>query len=246
MTAPLAVILAAGKGKRMHSDLPKVLHTVRGRPLVEYVLDAARAAGARRLVVVIGHQAERVRQALRNHADVEFALQTEQLGTGHAVMSARALLESHDGPVLILAGDTPLVRGASLRALLDEQARTEAACVVGTAVTERNEGLGRVVRDSQGEFLRIVEQKDASPEERAIREINTGCYAFRAADLLEALAQVRADNQQREYYLTDCAEILRRSGRRVVAACVFEIDEALGVNTPEQLADVERLLHRCG
>lgn len=246
MSPPLAVILAAGKGKRMHSDLPKVLHTVRGRPLVEYVLEAARAAGARRLVVVIGHQAELVRQALAAHPDVEFALQTEQLGTGHAVMSARSLLEGHDGPVLVLAGDTPLIRGSSLRALLEEQARTNAACVVGTAVTDHNDGLGRVVRDSQGEFLRIVEQKDATPAERAIREINTGCYAFRAADLLEALTQVRADNQQREYYLTDCAEILRRSGRRVVAACTFEIEEALGINTPEQLAEVERRMGRSG
>ncbi len=230
----------------MHSDLPKVLHTVRGRPLVEYVLEAARAAGARRLVVVIGHQAELVRQALAAHPDVEFALQTEQLGTGHAVMSARSLLEGHDGPVLVLAGDTPLIRGSSLRALLEEQARTKAACVVGTAVTDHNDGLGRVVRDSQGEFLRIVEQKDATPAERAIREINTGCYAFRAADLLEALTQVRADNQQREYYLTDCAEILRRSGRHVVAACTFEIEEALGINTPEQLAEVERRMGQSG
>jgi bifunctional UDP-N-acetylglucosamine pyrophosphorylase/glucosamine-1-phosphate N-acetyltransferase len=242
MPAPSAVILAAGQGKRMKSDLAKVLHTACGRPLVEYVLDAARQAGAQRLVVVVGHQADRVRRTLERHADVEFALQTEQLGTGHAVMSARDHLAACDGPVLVLAGDTPLIRSESLRGLLHDLESGGAACVVGTAETDQNEGLGRIVRGPEGEFLRIVEQKDASPEERTIREINTGCYAFRSADLLEALAQVRANNQQREYYLTDCAEILRRAGRTVLASRRFELIESLGVNTPEQLAQVEEIL----
>jgi bifunctional UDP-N-acetylglucosamine pyrophosphorylase/glucosamine-1-phosphate N-acetyltransferase len=242
MTQAVAVILAAGKGKRMQSDLAKVLHPACGRPMVEYVLDTARAAGAGRLIVVVGHQAEKVREALAAHRDVEFALQTEQLGTGHAVMMCRPQLTGHDGPVVVLAGDTPLLRSSSLRALLDEQRRANAACVVGTAATEHNEGLGRIVRDERGEFLRIVEQKDATPAERAIREINTGCFAFHGPNLLEALTQVRTNNQQREYYLTDCAEILRKTGKQVVAKCCFDIAEALGVNTPEQLAEVERVM----
>lgn len=239
---PAAVILAAGQGKRMQSDLPKVLHQACGRPLVEYVLDAARAAGVKRLVVIVGHKAELVRDTLHNHADVEFAVQERQLGTGDAVKAAAPLLSRHGGPVLVLAGDTPLIRGESLLRLLDEQRLYGAACVVGTATTEQNQGLGRIVRDSAGSFLKIVEEKDATVAEKAIREINTGCYAFHGPDLFSALDDIRPANQQAEYYLTDCVEILRRRGRPVRAFPCFTIEEALGVNTREQLADVERAL----
>lgn len=242
----VAVILAAGKSKRMQSDTPKVLHPACGRPIVEYVLDAARQAGCTRLVVVVGHQADVVRAALAHHADVEFALQAEQLGTGHAVMMAREQLADHQGPVLVLTGDTPLLRAKSLRGLLDEQRAHAAACVVGTARTAQNEGLGRIVRDAGGKFLRIVEQKDATPQEQAITEINTGCFAFDGPALFQALDQVRPNNVQSEYYLTDCAEILGAAGKNVRAACTFDIVEALGVNTPEQLAEVERVMHQGG
>ena len=238
-TAVAAVILAAGKSTRMKSDTPKVLHEVCGRPMIEYVLDAARQAGASRLVVVVGHQADRVKAALSHHPDIEFALQAEQKGTGHAVMMCREHLADHDGPVLVLTGDTPLLRSASLQSLLEQQASAAAACVVGTARTAQNEGLGRIVRDNEGQFLRIVEQKDASPEELQIQEINTGCFAYDGKSLFAALQQVQPNNRQGELYLTDCAEILRCSGRRVLASCVFEITEAMGVNTPEQLRDVE-------
>ena len=241
-SSPVAVILAAGKSKRMKSDTPKVLHEACGRPMIEHVLDAARQAGATRLVVVVGHKADVVKSALTHHADVEFALQEQQHGTGHAVMMCRDQLADHTGPVLILAGDTPLLRGASLKALLDEQQAADAACVVGTAETEQNEGLGRIVRDDTGQFVRIVEQRDASEKELAITEINTGCFAFDSQALFDALDQVRPDNDQGEYYLTDCAEILRTSGRTVVAACRLDIAEAMGVNTQEQLAEVEAVM----
>ena len=223
----------------MNSDLPKVLHRACGRTLVEYVLDAAAEAGARRLVVVIGHRAELVREALAGRTSVEFAVQERQLGTGDAVKAATGTLGTHDGPILVLNGDMPLIRGASLRKLLDEQRTRGAACVVGTATTEQNAGLGRIVRDASGGFLRIVEERDASPEEKQIREINTGCFAFAGPDLFAALQEIRPANQQAEYYLTDCAEILRRKGQPVVALPCFDIAEALGVNTPQQLADVE-------
>lgn len=238
----VAIILAAGKSKRMQSETPKVLHQVCGRPLIEYVLDAAREAGATRIVLIVGHKAEQVKEALQHHSDVEFALQTEQLGTGHAVMSAHELLADYQGQVLILAGDTPLLRGSSLARLLKEQADANAACVVGTARTENNAGLGRIVRNEQGEFLRIVEQRDATPEEQKITEINTGCFAFDGPSLFSALQKVRPENAQGEYYLTDCPEILLREGKPVMAACVMEIEEALGVNTQEQLADVEKVM----
>jgi bifunctional UDP-N-acetylglucosamine pyrophosphorylase / glucosamine-1-phosphate N-acetyltransferase len=238
-----AVILAAGQSKRMKSEIPKVLHQACGRPMIEYVLDAARESGAERMVVVVGHQAEMVRQALAHHPDVDFALQTEQKGTGHAVMMCREQLADHPGPVLILAGDTPLLKSSSLKLLFDVQQAEQAACVVGTARTEQNVGLGRIVRDDEGRFLRIVEEKDASAEERAITEINTGCFVFDGAALFDALAKVRSDNKQGELYLTDCAEILRETGERVVAACELSFEEAMGVNTQEQLAEVERVMY---
>lgn len=239
---PAAVILAAGMGKRMKSDLPKVAHEVCGRPMIEYVLDAARAAGAGRLIVVVGFRAEVVRDLLRRHADVEFALQEQQLGTGHAVMMCRGCLDGHRGPVLVLAGDTPLLRPASLEALLGEQRGHAAACVIGTAVTEKNAGLGRVVRGAGGAFERIVEDRDATPEQKAITEINTGCYAFDGPALLSALDRIRPENDQAEYYLTDCPAILKADGRAVVASPTFTIEEAMGVNTPQQLAEVEAVL----
>ncbi len=242
MSDAIAVVLAAGKGTRMKSELPKVLHPVCGRPMVEFVLDAVKAAGVRQTIVVIGHQAERVEAALAGRGEIRFARQEPQLGTGHAVMQCEPLLRDHDGPVLVVAGDTPLLRPASLERLLTVQRREAAACVIGSAVTEHNAGLGRIVRDGQGRFVRIVEEKDASPQERSIREVNTGCYAFQTQPLLQALHELRPENRQREYYLTDCAAILLAHGKNVVAEPCFSIEEARGVNTPEQLAEVERLL----
>lgn len=244
MSDPVAIILAAGKGTRMKSELPKVMHLACGRPMIEYVLDAARTAGVKRLVVVVGHKAEFVRESLAAHRDVEFALQAEQKGTGHAVMVCADQLANHDGPVLVLAGDTPLLRGESLAALLAELRDQRAAGVIGTAITENNSGLGRVVRSESGEFLRIVEQKDATSEEAAIREINTGCYAFDSSPLFQALTQIRPNNSQAEYYLTDVPAILNAQGQRVLAVPKLTIEEALGVNTLEQLAEVEKVLQR--
>ncbi|REJ86831.1 MAG: glycosyl transferase family 2 [Planctomycetota bacterium] len=242
MSAPAAVILAAGQGKRMKSDLPKVLHIACGRPLVAYVIDAARAAGAGKIVLVVGHKQELVREAMADQQGIAFAVQEQQLGTGDAVKASRDALADHDGAVLVLAGDMPLVTSRSLGRLLELQQREKAACVVGTARTEQNKGLGRIVRDSDGVFQRIVEEADASPQEKAITEINTGCYAFETSDLFAALDEIKPENDQTEYYLTDCAEILLRRGKRVLAECCFDVQEAIGVNTREQLAEVERIL----
>ncbi|MEQ8856011.1 NTP transferase domain-containing protein [Gimesia sp.] len=244
MSAPAAVILAAGKSTRMKSELPKVLHPILGRTMIDYVLDAARSAGCEKIVVIVGHKADEVKAALSHHPDVEFALQADQKGTGHAVMMSADNLAEHDGPVLVLAGDTPLLKGSSLSRLLEVQQQQNAACVVGTAITEANEGLGRIVRDTNGSFLRIVEQKDATPEEVAILEINTGCFAFDGRQLFKALNQVRPNNNQAEYYLTDCAEILLKDGETVLAETAFTIQEALGVNTQEQLAEVADILQQ--
>jgi bifunctional UDP-N-acetylglucosamine pyrophosphorylase / glucosamine-1-phosphate N-acetyltransferase len=236
----VAVVLAAGKSTRMKSVLPKVAHEICGRPMVEYVLAAVRQAGVNRTIMIVGHGADIVRSLLSAEPDVQFAVQAEQKGTGHAAMMAREQLVGHEGPVFVLNGDTPLLRSESLTGLLDDLTANRASCVIGTAVTDANEGLGRIVRDSAGDFVRIVEQRDANEVERKIREINTGCYAFDGPSLLWALERIRPNNKQNEYYLTDCAAILREAGRRVVAAPRFDIVEAQGVNTRVQLADVER------
>jgi bifunctional UDP-N-acetylglucosamine pyrophosphorylase/glucosamine-1-phosphate N-acetyltransferase len=244
--APVSVVLAAGKSTRMKSALPKVLHEVCGRPMIEYVLDAAREAGVSRHVVIVGYEAQMVKEALADERDVEFALQAEQKGTGHAVIMCRDNLREHDGPVLVLTGDAPLMRPESLRALLDEFSTQDAACVVGTAETQFNLGLGRIVRSTAGEFQKIVEQKDATPAELAIREINVGCYVFDCRSLFEALAEIKPNNQQKEYYLTDCAAILKAKGKRVVASKRLDVIEALGVNTRAELTKVHRALQqRC-
>ena len=240
----LAIILAAGKSTRMKSVLPKVVHEVCGRPMVEYVIDAVRQAGVQRIVLVVGHGAEIVRGLFEGQPGIEFALQAEQRGTGHAVMMCREHLAGVEGPVFVLNGDIPLVRSTSLSGLLSDQVESGAACVIGSAVTDANEGLGRIVRDGSGAFLRIVEHKDATPAELAIREINTGSYAFDGPALYWALDHIRPNNVQKEYYLTDCPTVLKQAGRTVVASPRFDFREAMGVNTRAQLADVERSIQR--
>lgn len=243
MDAPVAIVLAAGKSTRMKSEVPKVLHDVCGRPLIEYVLDAARGAGVERLIVVVGHKADVVKSTLASHPDVSFALQEEQKGTGHAVMVCRDQLVDHNGPIMVLAGDTPLLQGPSLKTLIDAQ-QAGAACVVGTADTKANFGLGRIVRDANNGFVKIVEQKDATAEEAAITEINTGCFVFDGQLLLSALDEVRPNNVQAEYYLTDCPAILLAQGHKVEASCTLDIHEAKGVNTRVELAAVQATIQQ--
>ncbi|TWT62123.1 NTP transferase domain-containing protein [Rubinisphaera italica] len=240
--SPVAIILAAGKSTRMKSETPKVLHQVCGQSMIDHVINAVRETGVQKIVVIVGHKADEVKAALDHHSDVVFALQAEQKGTGHAVMMAEEALKDHTGSVLVLAGDTPLLKGSSLQKLLDVQQENGAACIVGTAITENNHGLGRIVRDEAGKFLKIVEHKDASEVELQIQEINTGCFAFQTQSLFAALKKLRPENQQAEYYLTDCAEILLNEGKTVLAANTLDIQEAMGVNTQDQLAEVEKVM----
>jgi bifunctional UDP-N-acetylglucosamine pyrophosphorylase/glucosamine-1-phosphate N-acetyltransferase len=238
-----AIILAAGVGKRMHSDLAKVLHPVLGRPMVDHVIDAVRAAGIQRVILVVGHQAERVQAALAGR-DVEFVLQAPQLGTGHAVLQARPLLERHMGTVVVLCGDTPLLTAETLRELLATHQRTNASATVLSAVLDDPTGYGRVLRDAGGAVRGIVEHKDASEEERHVAEINSGLLAFSTPDLFAALDQVQADNAQGEYYLTDTLGILLKMGRRVSAQPAADVREVLGVNTSQQLEEVATIMRQ--
>jgi bifunctional UDP-N-acetylglucosamine pyrophosphorylase/glucosamine-1-phosphate N-acetyltransferase/UDP-N-acetylglucosamine pyrophosphorylase len=223
----------------MRSELPKVLVPVAGRPMVHYVIDALRAAGVDRMVVVVGYRAELVRDELAGVSGVEFAEQSEQLGTGHAVMMCRPQLAEHRGPVVVVAGDSPMLQSASVATLLAEFDRRQAACLLGTVRRDDPHGYGRIVRDAAGEFVGVVEEKDATPEQRAIREINVSTYVFDSQELLAALDQLRADNSQREYYITDCPGILLAAGKRVEALPVLQSCEALSINSVDELARVE-------
>jgi UDP-N-acetylglucosamine diphosphorylase/glucosamine-1-phosphate N-acetyltransferase len=242
MNKRIAVVLAAGKGTRMKSELPKVLIEVCGRPMIGYVLDAVAKAGVQEVLTVVGYRSDLVRQALAGRKAVRFVEQTEQLGTGHAVMVCRESLGHHDGPVLIVTGDSPLAQPDSLQKLLDEFERDRPACLLGTAHKENPHGLGRIVRDKQGEFERIVEEKDASEEERKITEVNMSCYVFDCRELLFALDHLRPANAQAEYYLTDCPGVLKAAGKTVRALPVLKPIEALSINTREELAVVESVL----
>jgi bifunctional UDP-N-acetylglucosamine pyrophosphorylase/glucosamine-1-phosphate N-acetyltransferase len=242
MQGPVAIILAAGHGKRMKSDKAKVLHEVCGRPMIRYVVDAARGAGARSIIVVVGYAADQVLDSLRGEPDVYFATQTEQLGTGHAVKVCRPLLDGYEGPALILVGDEPLLRPQPLADLLERQRTDGAACLLGTAVVDDPTGFGRILRDSAGRFLRIVEQRDCNAEERAIREVNPSCYVFQLPDLWEALDRVGTGNAQGEYYLTDAPALLHEMGRKVVALDVLQADDILGVNTRQHLAQAGAIM----
>ncbi len=250
---PIAVILAAGKGTRMGGDLPKVLFEAAGKPLVCWVLDALAAAGVHDRIVVVGYRADMVEQALAGMPGVSFALQREQRGTGDAVAAAadaiRARLAGDPPdsrrPVVIVCGDSPMLRPESVTGLLKAFAVRGASCLLGTAVTDDPTGLGRIVRDAHGRFTRIVEQKDATPEERGIREVNMSTYVFEARDLLQSLADLRPDNAAGEYYITDCPGMLLAAGKVVDAIPCLDASETLSVNTPEQLASVaEALLRR--
>ncbi|MGX6567514.1 bifunctional UDP-N-acetylglucosamine diphosphorylase/glucosamine-1-phosphate N-acetyltransferase GlmU [Cupriavidus necator] len=231
------VILAAGMGKRMYSDLPKVLHPVAGRPMLAHVLDTARALSPSRLVVVVGHGAGHVREAVAAD-DVAFAEQPQQLGTGHAVMQALPLLDDSQ-PTLVLYGDVPLTSAATLQALVAE-AGTQRLGVLTVEMPDPT-GYGRIVRDAAGSIVRIVEQKDASEAEKAIREINTGIIVCPTGHLRKWLSTLRNDNAQGEYYLTDTVERAVADGVETVSAQPAAIWETLGVNSKLQLAEVERI-----
>lgn len=243
---PVAIVLAAGKGTRMKSELPKVLVPVCGRSMIWFVLDALREAGVTRILVVVGYRSELVRQELAGVPGVEFVEQAEQLGTGHAVMVCREALGNYEGPVLVVAGDSPMLQVSSLRKLLCEFAKTQPACLLGTAHKADPQGLGRIVRDQKGNFLAIVEEKDATPEQRTLSEVNMSTYLFDRVSLMWALTQLTKANAQGEYYLTDCPRILRDAGRPVQALPALVPCEALSINTLEELAVVEQeMRHRC-
>ncbi len=242
-TGLAAVILAAGKGKRMRSSLPKVLHPLLGKPMIHYVLDFAKIVGADRVILVLGHRWQDVAEAVRG-SGAEVVIQEPQLGTGHAVQQTKAVLNDFDGDVLVLAGDSPLFTSATLKRLVAEHRSSGAVATILTAVADDPTGCGRIVLDDEGRFLRIVEEKDADPVTKAIKRVNTSTYVFRAPLLFEALDEVRNDNAQGEYYLTDVLEILRSRGLPIHTVLADSFEETMGINTVEHLRQAEGILRR--
>ena len=242
MQEMVAVILAAGKGTRMKSALPKVLHAVGGRPMLRHVMTAAEQAGAKRTIVVVGFGGDQVQAKIG--AAAEYVLQAEQLGTGHAMMQVQPVLAGFSGTILLLCGDTPLLTDKTLLALVAAHQQSGAAATVLTAMPADATGYGRILRNESGQVLGIVEQKDATPEQKKIGEINTGIYCFEAAPLFAALAGLTCNNAQKEYYLTDVLAILAQAGQQVGAVEVADFQETLGINSRLQLAEAEKILRQ--
>lgn len=240
MQKVVTAVLAAGQGTRMKSNLLKVLHPVAGRPMVEHVVEAAKAAGMEDIIVVVGYQGDRVRAALGDR--VRYAEQTQQMGTGHAVMQTAPLLQGTEGHLLVLYGDNTLLRPETIRALVERHVSTGAAATTLTAVMPDPTGLGRIIRDHQGRYLRTVEEKDATLEQKAINEVMSGIFCFRLPLLFDLLARLRADNLQKEYYLTDVLGLLVQDGQTVEVEVASDWRDVIGPNTRRQLAAAEAIM----
>jgi UDP-N-acetylglucosamine diphosphorylase/glucosamine-1-phosphate N-acetyltransferase len=232
------IILAAGKGTRMKSDLPKVLHRLGGKPLIVHVLKTARELRPDRLLVVVGHGRDAVLKELVN-TGADGVVQEPQLGTGHAVLQCRATLSDFAGDVVVLSGDVPLLKSATLQKLVERHRHSGASASVLTARTDDPGEYGRIVRGEDGEFVGIAEARDATPQQREIREINSGIYCFRASALFGALGRVRTDNRKGEYYLTDVVGLLAKAGHNVQAFELTDFTEVQGINTVSELAQAE-------
>jgi bifunctional UDP-N-acetylglucosamine pyrophosphorylase/glucosamine-1-phosphate N-acetyltransferase len=248
MTRLASIILAAGKGTRMNSDLPKVAHPVAGRPMVLWVAEACAEVGCEKIVVVVGHHQEVVRGIFEDWpADgptIEFAVQQPQLGTGHAVQCAAPMAAEFPGDVLVLAGDGPLIRAETLDRLIRTHRAAKAGATLATARIDDPTGYGRIVRDGAGRFAAIVEHKNCTPAQLAITEVNPSYYCFGARELFDALGRITRDERSGEFFLTDVPALLLTEGKRVEVVDAVPAEDVLSINTPAQLAEVDAILRR--
>lgn len=241
----MTVVMAAGKGKRMLSaEIPKVMHKVNGKPLVDHVVELALKIGGSPVIVIVGFRREVVMQHLAKSfgSSVKFAIQAEQLGTGHAVMQTHELLRDFDGDILVLSGDVPLLTAETMENLIDSHRQSGAVMTVLTASVDDPTGYGRIIRLPDGHVDRIVEHKDATQDERKVTEINSGIYVFKRKELFDALHHITPENSQHEYYLTDVFGYFVHHGMSVSAVLAKHFDEIRGVNTASQLKEAERAL----
>lgn len=238
----VAIILAAGKGTRMHSKYPKVLHKVGGKPMLQHVIDAADICGADKKVIIVGHEAEMVETMVGSQGTI--ALQAEQLGTGHAVMQTADALNNFNGTALILCGDTPLLDGEELKKFCEAHKKSGAAATVLTAIMDEPFGYGRIIRDINDNVEGIVEQKDATEAQKSIKEINTGIYCIECPQLFEALSTLTNNNAQGEYYLTDVLQKLRAAGQKIGGISTTDSDMVMGINSRRQLAVAESVMRQ--
>jgi bifunctional UDP-N-acetylglucosamine pyrophosphorylase/glucosamine-1-phosphate N-acetyltransferase len=238
-----AIILAAGRGKRMKSELPKVLHPILGHPMLGYVLHVVSEVSPERIIVVIGRDGERIKEVFPSD-QIEYVLQKEQLGTGHAVMCAYEVLKDFNGTIVILNGDFPLIRPETLKGFIEIHQRGKGVISLLTAILDNPGGYGRVIRGKNGDVIRVVEEKDATAEEKDINEINSGVYCVESSFLWRALREIGRNNEQGEYYLPDIVGVATESGKKVVGYLAADSEEVLGVNNRVELAGVERIIRK--
>lgn len=243
MSQTKAIILAAGKSTRMKSDLPKVLHDVCGRPMLSYVIEVCRQAGAEELIMVVGFGRDLVQETFRDEKNITYVTQEPQLGTGHAIMMCREALAGFQGNVLILCGDAPCIKASTIQKLRQRHEESGAAVTLLTTVLDDAAAYGRIVRDVQGALQAIVEFKDCTPSQAALREVNSGYYCYRAADLLWALERLTNNNAKGEYYLTDTVAALIGDGRRAEGYPEMAPEEMTAANSRAELVAVTRVLH---
>ncbi|MBB4826811.1 bifunctional UDP-N-acetylglucosamine pyrophosphorylase/glucosamine-1-phosphate N-acetyltransferase [Sporosarcina luteola] len=242
MTNTYAIVLAAGQGTRMKSDLYKVMHPVCGKPMVEHVVDHIKGLGADKIVTIVGHGAEKVKELLGESCS--YAFQAEQLGTAHAVKQAEDLLGGLEGTTIVICGDTPLIKSETMEALISHHREKDAKATILTAIAEDPTGYGRIIRDEKGNVIRNVEQKDASPEEQLVKEINTGTYCFDNQALFASLEKVKNDNVQGEYYLPDVIGILQAEQEKIAAYVTNDFSESIGINDRVVLAQAEAVMRK--
>lgn len=236
----IAVILAAGKGTRMKSEKPKVLHTLMGKPMVSYVIEACKKAKVNRILLVVGYQSEKVRKIIGPHVD--YVEQTEQLGTGHALMTSAKSLKNYQGDILVLAGDTPFLTGNILSQLMKHHKKSRAAATLMTAKINPPPAYGRIVRDESGNLNKIVEERDATPEEKKITEVNTSHYCFQATKVFPLLDQLQTDNDQGEYYLTDVIRLLSEKNEKLETLTSRDPFVLIGINSRAHLVESQKIL----
>ena len=233
------IILAAGKGTRMNSDLPKVLHKLHGKALIDYVIDESELLDPKEIILVVGFKKEQVIKHTKNRIHLKYATQVEQLGTGHAVLQTKELLKNKKGHILILYGDVPNIKASTLMPIVDDHISNNRDLTLITAEIDDPSGYGRIIRDKNGNLLKIIEEKDCNNNEKKIKEWNPGIYIFKTKEVFRILNSIKTNNASKEYYLTDAIGLAQQSNMKIKAIKIANSNEVIGVNTADQLEELE-------